>query len=70
LILDFELFEKDKIWFHIPNGLVKEILVYYDKQIDNIGNKYDIDSKYIGYWDNTSFHLGLRMNYNLNDFFT
>lgn len=67
LILDFRLFEKGKISFHLPSGLVPEILVDYDKQTDNNGNKYDIDSKYIGYWDNTSFHFGLRMNYKLNE---
>lgn len=67
LILDFQLFKKDKISFHIPTGFVPEILVDYDKRTDNKGNKYDIDSKYIGYWDNTSFHFGLRMNYKLTE---
>lgn len=67
LILDFRLFKKDKISLHIPIGFVPEILVDYDKRTDNNGNKYDIDSKYIGYWDNTSFHFGLRMNFKLNE---
>lgn len=67
LILDFQLFKKDKMSFHLPIGLVPEILVNYVKRTDNNGKKYDIDSKYIGYWDNTSFHLGLRLNYKLKD---
>ena len=67
LILDFQLFKKDKISFHLPTGLVPEILIDYDKRTDNNGKKYDIDSKYIGNWDNTSFHLGLRFNYKLKE---
>lgn len=69
LILDFRLFEKDKISLHLPTGLIPEILIDYDKKIDNSESKYDIDSKYIGYWDNTSFHLGLRLNYKLKENF-
>jgi len=67
LILDFQLFKKDKISFHLPTGLMPEILIDYDKRTENNEKKYDIDSKYIGNWDNTSFHLGLRLNYKLKE---
>lgn len=67
LILDFQLLKKEKISFHLPIGLVPEILIDYDKRTDNGEQKYDIDSKYIGNWDNTSFHLGLRLNYSLKE---
>lgn len=69
LILDFRLLRKDKISLHLPTGLIPEILIDYDKKIDNSETKYDIDSKYIGFWDNTSFHLGLRLNYNIKENF-
>jgi len=67
LIMDFRLLKKDKFSFHLPIGVVPEILIDYDKRIDNSEQKYDIDSKYIGNWDNTSFHLGLRLNYKLKE---
>lgn len=67
LILDFRLIKKEKISFHLPIGFIPEILIDYDKRTNNGKQKYDIDSKYIGNWDNTSFHLGLRLNYKLKE---
>ncbi len=65
LMMDFRLMKVGRLSFNLPVGLVPEILVDYDKKSISDDKKYDIDSKYIGYWDNTSFHLGLRLNYNL-----
>lgn len=65
LIMDFRLLKIDKISFHLPVGLVPEILIDYDKKTNGGGQKFDIDSKYIGNWDNTSIHLGLRLDYEL-----
>ena len=67
LIFDFRFLDKEKLSFHLPIGLSPEILIDYDKKIDKGEQKYDIDSKYVGKWDNTSLHLGLRLNYKLSE---
>ena len=67
LVFDYILLKNKKLSIHIPVGLVPEILIDYDKKTKINDKKYDIDSKYIGKWDNTCIYLGLSLNYILNE---
>ena len=69
ILLDIKLKKISNGKLYLKSGLIPEILLKYTKDIktEDYHKKYNINTLYIGYWDNTSIFLGIGYDYFYNE---